>query len=276
MSGMFESKTDKASRKLAQTQKDLKAKKKKKIITITLILTMLLGVSTIAMANDSTPSTEGEIRFKDGDVKIVPPDEDCCPCYGDDPCEGGPCKHNPDCNDPCVCPCHDPGTSTAYRNFAVEDNLFFGEWTIGRGGLFNSANNGHNSTTLNTTAAGKYTGVQIINQTGSEAKIFVTLTEFLFPNNAPLQGAELDLFPRIPNPANSNAPALVTSNENGTAAQLVTQTFVPNESQQILTAQAGTAVKAAWFGILDVPAGAGNQAAEAKAVMTWTDASLTP
>ena len=245
---------------------------KKRILSITIIIAMLLSASIIALA----ATTDGEIKFKDGDVIILPPGKDCCHCLGDDPCPGG-CSDPNDPHEPgkpCECPCHD--ASPAYKSFAVENNLYFGEWTIGRGGQFNSANNGHNGTTLDTTSAGKYTGVQVINQKSTMATIYVTVDEFKFPNNAPLAGAELDLFARTPNAANGSAPGLVTSTTFGSAAQIATQPFVPGESQQILTAQPGTAVKAAWFGILDVPAGSGNQATTAQALMTWTDAALTP
>jgi len=53
MSGMFEPKTDKASRKIAQTQKETKEKKKKKIITITIIVVLVL-VSALAITINSS------------------------------------------------------------------------------------------------------------------------------------------------------------------------------------------------------------------------------
>jgi len=53
MSGMFEPKTDKASRKLAQTQKDLKLKKKKRI-KITIVIVVLVLVSALAITVNSS------------------------------------------------------------------------------------------------------------------------------------------------------------------------------------------------------------------------------
>jgi len=52
MSGMFEPKTDKAGRKLAQTQKELKEKKKKRLTAI-IIITVLVLVSAVAITINS-------------------------------------------------------------------------------------------------------------------------------------------------------------------------------------------------------------------------------
>ena len=53
MSGMFEPKTDKASRKIAQTQKEIKEKKKKRIRTVTVLVVLVL-VSAIAITINSS------------------------------------------------------------------------------------------------------------------------------------------------------------------------------------------------------------------------------
>ena len=98
---------------------------KRKITALTLILAMLLSVTTLAAASNTSP-TEGSIEYKDGDIIIIPPGENCCPCFNEDPCEGGPCIHDPDCVGPCQCPCHEPGAKD-YRDFDIGGNLYFGE-----------------------------------------------------------------------------------------------------------------------------------------------------
>jgi hypothetical protein len=52
MSGMFDTKADKASKKLARTQKEDKARRKKRIITIS-VITVLLVFSTLAIISNS-------------------------------------------------------------------------------------------------------------------------------------------------------------------------------------------------------------------------------
>jgi len=258
---------------------------KKKIISLTIILAMILGASAIAMANDSA-DTQGEIRFKDGEIIILPPGEDCCHCYCPDcgdgcakcdgPCPGGcsdPEKpHGP--GEPCDCPCHD--ATSQFKNFNVGENLFFSTWTIGRGGIFDSFDEAQ------TTAAGKTTGVQVINQTSGIAKISVEVSQFvyedqdavMFEGNVQkpfLKGADLTLVQRG-NAANlpgfSPNPALV----QGTEIKLLPD----GAAMQILTTPAGSAVKASWSGLLDVVPGTALWVGSATAVLTWTDISGTP
>ena len=249
----------------------------KKIISITIIITMLLGIATIAMANDSA-DTEGKIIFKDGEVIVLPPDDECCHCYCPDCGDGcaecdGPCDGKcGDCDDPCDCPCHD--ATSEYKNFNVGDNLYFSTWTIGRGGIFDSFNEEQ------TTAQGKTTGVQVINQTSAVAKISVEVSQFIYEDQGAilfegitqkpfLKGADLTLEQR------GNAaslPAFSPFVVQGNGIELIPD----GAAVQILTTPAGSAVKASWSGLLDVVPGTALWTGAATAVLTWTDTTNTP
>jgi len=238
---------------------------KRRIAALTLILIMLLGATTLTAAGNT--NTDGSIEYKDGTVIIIPPDEDCCPCFGDDPCDGGSeCPHDPKCEDPCQCPCHEPGAGD-FMNFDLGGDLYFGEWTIGRSGQFDSAvygEPGHPNNPRN--ISGTHTGIRILNQTSQPANIQLSISEFIFNDNPAtiLAGAELEL------ESFGTPPGWVATNQLGTASKTPV-TLVPGEAPStIITTSPGSAIAAAWSGILDVLPGTAIYTGKAQAELFWT------
>jgi hypothetical protein len=238
---------------------------KRKIIALTLILVLLIGTSAIAAASNT--NTEGSIEYKDGTVIIIPPGEDCCPCFGDEPCVGGGgCTHDPKCEDPCQCPCHEPGAED-FRNFDLGGDLYFGEWMIGRSGQFDSAvygEPGHPNNPRNIN--GTHTGIRILNQTAQPANIMVSIGEFIF-NDDPetiLAGAELEL------KSFGTPPGWVATNLLGAALKSPV-TLIPGEApSEIIQTSPGSTIAAAWSGILDVLPGTAIYVGKAQAELIWT------
>jgi len=229
---------------------------KKSVIMIIVILAMLFSITLIAIA----ATTDGTIKFVDGKVTVLPPD--CCHCVGDDPCAGG-CGNPVDPHapgQPCNCPCHDVEGNAGYKSFDIGNNLYFGEWTIGQSGTFDSANVLPEAQG-GTTSAGTHTGIQVVNMTGSTVKIGVSQDQFEFPDKTPLAGAQLTL----------NQAGFAVNTEFGSATQTATQLLDvnANDGVQMLTVSPGSAVKAAWSGVLDIPPGVTNQAEKALSVLTW-------
>ena len=243
---------------------------KRRILALTLILAVVLGVTTFASASNTTP-TDGKIEYKDGNIIVIPPDEDCCPCFGEDPCDAGPgCPHIPPCDEECQCPCHEPGAED-FRAFDLGGDLYFGEWTIGRSGKFDSAvigQPGHrnNPKEIN----GTHTGIRILNQTSKSAQLDVSISEFIFNGNADtiLAGAELEL------QSYGAAPGWVATNSFGSATKSKV-TLIPGENPStIITTSPGSAIAAAWSGVLDVIPGSAIHLGEAKALLTWTASNV--
>jgi hypothetical protein len=238
---------------------------KRRIVAIITILVMLIGATTLAAASNT--NTDGSIEYKDGTIIIIPPGDDCCPCFGDEPCEGDPgCAHDPKCDDPCQCPCHEPGAGD-FRDFDLGGDLYFGEWTIGRSGQFDSAIYGEPSHANNPrNINGTHTGIRILNQTAQPAEIKVSIGEFIFNDDSEtiLAGAELEL------ESYGESPGWVATNPLGTASKTPV-TLIPGEAPSIIiTTSPGSAIAAAWSGILDVLPGTAIHTGKAQADLFWT------
>jgi len=234
----------------------------KKTIALFLALAMMLGAATVALAADTT--TDGSIKFKEGDVIILPPpgpvdpEDPCCPCYGQEPGEG------------CDCPCHDydkyddPRDDSDFKDFDLGGNLYFGEWTIGAFGDFIS-----NDPEFNDTGKNEFTGIYVINQTPNVAKISVKVSEFKYNATDKLTGAELTL-------KNEKIASGAGYDLIGTEHKEVLLLAPNDTSYNILTVPAGARIKASWFGSLYVPVGSAIYAGTAQAVLTWEDLTATP
>ena len=248
---------------------------RKKTIAILLALAMMLGTATIAFAADPTTKTDGSIAFKSEGLIILPPqpplpfdpeypEKDCCDCFGKDAEEG------------CKCPCHlydeyaDPEDpkfpdGTDFNRFKLGGNLYFGEWTIGDFGIYDSKVYGKPRNT--------HTGILTVNQTTSDAKIAVSITEFKNNGDTVLEGAELKLM------ALELAAGAGFVNNEGIVSSDIRQLgdFVLDKIDRlILTIPAGSRVKASWYGLLSVMPGTTNFVGTAQATLTWSDMSSTP
>jgi len=232
---------------------------RKNTIALLLALAITLGAATIALAVDT--ETDGSIKFKAGDVIILPPHDPydpgtCCPCYGEEP-------------DDCDCPCHiydkyaDPEDGEDFRDFDMGGDLYFGEWTIGAHGKFDSRDNG--------VPDRKFTGVLLINQTAAPATIQVSITKFFYDKTVTeLEGAELTLNAhKLAAGAGYNAAAIKASNSLLSSVALED----PLTDYHIITIPAGSRVKASWYGDLDVRPGTAKYAGTAQAALTWTVAT---
>lgn len=222
---------------------------KRRITTIGLVLALILSLGTVAFA----ATTDGSIKFKEGDVIIIPPN--CCPCFGRDPENG------------CKCKCHDydePGDPDDYKKFDMGGNLFFGEWKIGTYGVFNSIDKEQ------TTDVGTHSGILVINQTSQESKVEVKITDFFFDRatGKKLDGAELTLM------AHEIAFGLGFGKDDATQGNNLT--LEPDTGVQILATAAGSRVKASWYGLLDVLPGTAVHQGTAQATLTWTNVSAAP
>jgi len=241
----------------------------KKVISIIIILALVFGISTIAMANDAeeNKTTEGSIEFRNGGVTIIPPDEDCCHCVGQSPCPGG-CDDKDDPHpdgQPCECPCHD--AIDKYKNFDLGGDLYFGSWIIGAYGRFISNN------IAQTTARGTHTGLTVINRTPAGAEMRVEISDFYYPghtveNPKIIAGAELTMM-AIDNTPNLPIPG------GASLEQLSNVMLEPYEAATpILRVPSGFAVRASWFGDLDILPGRAIHLGEAKATLTWTSMNV--
>ena len=185
------------------------------------------------------------------------PEDPCCPCYGKDPA-----------ND-CDCPCHydDEDDGAAFKGYNLGGNLYFGEWTIGDYGVYDSADDAQ------TTDSGTHTGIYLINLTSAGAKLGVSVSEFYFDeaNDIKLAGAELTV--------NTFGAFQVGK---GTNAALVTQSGGLNlstdlgASAEVLEVPSASRVKASWSGVLDVLPGTAIYEGKAQATLTWTVMNVTP
>ena len=251
----------------------------KKVIVFTLVLSLLIS-ATLVMTSAAT--TEGSIDFKATDVTVVTPEGPCCPCFEDDPCDGEPgCKHDPECEDPCDCLCHDDDEDD-YNNFFkdkdVVDNLYFGNHSIREFGRFDSANTKlHNDNGLDTTDVGQFTGVEVRNFSGVTFKLGVEVGPFInsVSSQPTLNGAELRLIPAAHEAPNAY-PLLPGFEFTALAGAGATQ-VVPNDGGMlhVLTLPSANMVKASWSGLLDTAQGTA-EVGKAQAELTWTDLSNTP
>jgi len=234
---------------------------RKKTIALLLSLALTLGVAIVALAADDT--TEGSIKFKSGDIIILPPpgpEDPCCDCFGKEP------------ENDCECLCHeydkydDPRDDPGFKTFDLGANLYFGEWNIGAFGTYDSNNEEHNDTGKN-----EFTGVYVINQTPNEAKIEVSISEFAYNSTDKLTGATLTL------KAMDGSPVAGAGYNIDDSEQKATQKLEQiDDPYLILTVPAGARIKAIWYGSLEVPLGSAIYAGTAKAILTWTDATGTP
>jgi len=215
---------------------------KKKLLALILVLALTIGAATLAQAFDS----DGSIVFEDGNVIIIDPG--CCECYGLPPATG------------CICECHEHDSvkdTSNFRTFNLGGELFFGTWEVGSHGIFKSAD------TVQTTAAGTHTGMFVVNQTTSAAKVGVSITEFIFDTEEfSLEGAELTLV--------AYGLEVGDGTSKGTVTQNPRQRLEPGEGAVlILTTPLASRVKAAWSGELVVAPGTANRAETAQALLTW-------
>jgi len=242
---------------------------KRKIVVFTMVLALLIG-ATLFTASANPSNTDGSIEFKPGDVIIITPDDPCCPCFGDDPCEGGPCKHDPDCDEPCTCICHDDDDD--YNEFfldkGVENDLYFGNHNIREFGRFDSANTGlYSDNGLDTTDDGQYTGAEVRNFSGDEFRMGVSVGGFFVGPTPTLLGAELFLVT-----GDNQAPAAYPLQPGfahlGSSTVPVAMTGADGNTH-VLTIPSGNMVKASWSGLLDTLQGTATPG-KAQAELTWT------
>jgi len=227
----------------------------RKLTSLILVLALAFTVPTFAIAADSaTGTTDGSIEFESGGFIVNPPGE-TDDNYPPDPEDPDPKDPNPD----------DPDPDNQYNNFfffnEVEDNLYFGKHDLSVHGIFDSAN------TEQTTSRGKYTGVEVINNTMTNCKVSVSISVFMVDSEPTLEGAELTLVKKATLASGTTGTAFV---QTKTSVPLLT----PDASYEILTVLSARAVKAAWSGSLLTLPGT-NAPGEAQADLTWTT-SVTP
>jgi len=238
---------------------------KRKVLSILVVLALILGTATVAIA----AKTDGSIEFKGGGIIIIPPrDCNCCPKCCDCDCDevvNGDCE----CGCPCPCTCEDPYDSFFWDN-DVERNLNFGTHDMLINGRFDSANKPGSPQAGQdryTGEAGKYTGVEVLNKTGQSARVDVSISKFMIDGNPAkptLDGATLTMmleksitdgvFPEGAYDAKTNV-RLETGDALGNSATM-------------LDIGRGVSVKVAWYGIL-FTAPQTNDPGEAQAILTW-------
>ena len=236
---------------------------KRKIVVFTMVLALMIG-ATVFTVSANPSGTEGSIDFTDGGVIIIPPDEDCCPCYGDDPCKGEPdCPHTPECENPCVCICHDDDDD--YNDFFLENDvvndLYFGNHSVREFGRFDSAD------VDQTTDVGQFTGAEVRNLSGNEFRMGVSVSGFFVGTTATLQGAELFLVTGE-HQAPAAYPLLPGFEHLGSSILPIAMTGTDGNTH-VLTVPSGNMVKASWSGLLDTLQGTATPG-NAQAELTWT------
>ena len=207
---------------------------KKKVLALAVILAMIVGVTNIAMAADTT---SGSIKFKTGSVIINPPPEDTT----------------------------DPG-GTDYNRFFfthnVKKNLYFGMHELTVYGAFNSADEGQ------TSDVGMYTGAEVINPTETTTSISVEISRFKVngTGSETLAGAELKLVAKAAMAAGGGTPYDLKTNV------VLMPILNDGSAMKVLTVDSGREVKAAWSGVLTTQAGSA-VLGTAQATLTWTSSS---
>ena len=257
----------------------------RKIIALALILVLAIGTTAIATA--STGETGAGIKFEEGTIIIVPPGDDCCHCYGDDPCGIGPgCTEEPTCkpgdSGKCECPCHDfPIIQPPYRDFEFSDNLYFGTHRTSVFGRFDSRPTGAGHGTLagrNTTNVDNFTGVEVINGKASPQQVVLEVSEFEIAGETTLDGAVLRLVAheRIQNGdyAHSFGPGFYQAGTTGDGVEIPLE---GDGAVRMLTVRNSSMIKASWYGLLNTNQGTAEEG-EATATLTWTaqDVPVTP
>jgi hypothetical protein len=233
---------------------------RKKVLSLVLALVFLLSMTSFALAEPATGNTQGDIIFEEGRVTITPPDE-CCHCYGDDPCDGDDCDEH---DEPCDCPCHDvitiPCPDDDYREIEVSANLHFGTHSVDTMGIFDSAN--AHADSHNTTDVGEFTGVLVRNATVRQAVIYVSISEFEDADGyTAWDGFELELIV-----AGHNGP---TASTNQTNSGIIYYDSTPG---RVLTMATGSLL-AAWSGVLETFVYASAEG-NFQATLTWTEGNL--
>ena len=228
---------------------------KKRTISLALVLALLFSAATLAMAS----STDGSITFTEGTVIINPPgDCTCCPECCDCDCQHYPHEPCDDC--PCPCTCDDETYDNFFARLEVENNLYFGEHLLTVFGLFDSANKAGSPQAGQeryTTDVGKYTGVEVINQTGGEARIAVEIGSFMIAGEPTLNGAILTLVSEGAIAQGGGAPYSKEA-----------EVRLSSTASLALTVESGREVKAAWYGRLTTLPGTAAPGM-AQAELTW-------
>jgi len=258
---------------------------KKKIVVLSVVLALLMSVTVLtASANQSTGNTGGSIDFTAGGITIIPPEDDCCPCYGEDPCPGCcgeepcddpdcPCPNDPKCEEECVCICHDDDDD--YNRFFLDNDvvndLYFGNHNVREFGRFDSAN------TAQTTEDGQFTGAEVRNFSGDTFQMGVSVGPFFVgktdvnPGTPTLLGAELFLVAGDYQ-APADYPLLPGFEHRGSDTTPIAVTGAG--TTHVMTLPNANMVKASWSGLLDILQGTA-VAGKAQAELTWT-AFVTP
>ena len=236
---------------------------KRKILVITMILAMMVS-ATLLSVSANPGRTEGSIDFVAGEIIIIPPEDPCCPCYGEDPCDAGEeCPHDPPCEEECLCICHDDDDD--YNDFFLENNvandLYFGNHSIREFGRFDSAD------VEQTTVTGQYTGAEVRNFSVDEFRMGVSVGGFFVGTTQTLLGAELFLVV-----GDAQAPAEYPLRDGfahlGSDEEPISMTGGEGNTH-VLTVPSGNMVKVSWSGLLDILQGTA-MPGKAQAELTWT------
>jgi len=239
---------------------------KRKVLSLLLALALILGTAMLA----SAANTDGSIEFKGGGIIIIPPKDcnccvNCCVCDCDALVNGNDCE----CGCPCPCTCDDPYDSFFWDN-GVERNLNFGTHDILINGTFDSANkpgSPQNGQDRYTGEAGKYTGVEVLNKTGRDARVDVSISVFMIDGNPAkptLDGATLTM-----KYENSITDGVFPPDAYNAKTNVVLETGdALGNSGTMLDVGRGVSVKVAWYGIL-FTAPQTSDPGEAQAVLTW-------
>ena len=236
----------------------------RKILSIILVLAFAITTSSLALAAEGEEpldrgTTEGSIVFEDGEVTINKPGES-----GDDgKGEGDPNGEDVDKEDP----------NYPYDYFFslnnVKDDLYFGSHDADVYGRFDSANTKlHNDNGEDTTVVGKYTGVEVKNQTVSAINVLVSVSAFKTGETPNLAGAELRLV-KSSAIASGNPTAGFTQYGAFTPEPRQDGIEISDDPKLILKVENGRSVKAAWYGLLDVEQGTVVVEGKAQAALTW-------
>ena len=231
----------------------------RKVFTIALVLAMLLGVANFAVA--APANTDGSIAFEEGGVIIVPPGSECTCCRKCCTCGCKDTGFEDPCDD-CPCPCNcDEDYDNFFAKLGVENSLYFGEHNLAVFGRFDSANKPGSPKPGDeryTTDDGEFTGIEVINQLRSEAKVGVQISRFMVGGVETLAGADLTL---------KSERAIAEG--GGTPYSQKDGVMLTGDTQEIISVNSGRAVKAAWYGLLDTCAGTAVPG-KAQAELTWT------
>ena len=238
---------------------------KKQIISLIMVLSLVLGISSAVSAADAG-NTSGSIEFKSGGVIINPPGScTCCPKC----CTCDTCGEDCECGCPCTCTCEDSEYNNFFVDVGVEDNLVFGEHDLTVNGVFDSANKDPDADDDHwTTDAGRFTGIEVKNQTASTAEIRAQIGKFMLNESETLKGFSLTMMKEA-----AIAQGGSTADVNGVTDAYAQYSNVKltgdGAAIQILDVNTARMVKGAWHGLLDVIPGTA-EIGNAQADLTWT------